>query len=123
MRDKFLAWCGLPDSLAQEMVEWQFIGYHMDGKAVAIAALKGTEIHFAVDPKMRLRTLLRDRIVEFLTPIFEARGFLTTRVMKTSKDAARFIKRLGFEKTNESGSFDHYMLSRVPFARTYPDGR
>jgi len=123
MRDKFIAWCGLPASLADEMAAWQFVGYHMDGKAVAIAALNGTEIHFAIDPKMRLRTLLRDRIVEFLGPIFESKGFLTTRVMKTSKDAARFIKRLGFEKTTSSESFDHYMLSRVPFARTYPDGR
>jgi hypothetical protein len=110
----FSLWSGLP--LDACMDGWTFTPYERDGEVVAIAATDGPEIHFAIAPGARHTVIARHRTAEFLAPLFERHGYLTTR---TAPDAPQrdFLTRLGFHFTWNSGEFDHYMLAALPWAK------
>lgn len=101
------------------LADWEFVEYEQGHGPAAIAALHGTEIHFAIAPAYRHRLMFRERIREFLSPLFEARGFLTTRVHRASatQETYAFITRLGFELTDADEATDYFMLSTLPYER------
>jgi hypothetical protein len=102
-----LAW----DSIAM----WDIVPYTRNGEVQAFAIIDGTEIHFSVLPAFRGKLIQRHRISEFLQPIFEHHGFLTTRTA-VGQDAS-FIERLGFTKTWSDGEIDYHILTALPFLK------
>lgn len=115
-RECFARWCAMPVSafdaswLPIPLIEW-------DKGITGVAMLKGYEIHFAVSPDHRHRVIQRHRTREFLQPMFDRLGFLTSRNDPANRTAHRFLTRLGFAHTWNDGRFDHYMLSALPFGK------
>lgn len=98
--------------------DWEVIPGYIHGEHAATAILNGTEIHFALVPQFRGSAVLRQRTREFLRPMFERMGFLTTRVVLTAKEQRQFVERVGFKPTWCDTIFQYYMLSELPFARS-----
>jgi hypothetical protein len=123
MVETFIAWVGLdptPETI-QGLSAWVMHPYYIDGQLCAVAAMTGSEIHFAAHPDWRGRLITRRRAREFLAPMLEDHGFLTTRVAPPNCQHHAFLTRLGFERTWGNGITDHYMLSELPFSqRTKP---
>ena len=78
------------------------------------AALRGTEIHVEFT---RPGVINRGRVREFLGPLLERQGYLTTRV-PGGDSRARFVTRLGFRPTWSDDEFSYYMLTELPFSRS-----
>lgn len=83
----------------------------MDGAAV----LKGTEFHCQLSDGFRMS---RKDMREFLRPLFERHGFLTTRVVHEDVANQRFNRAFGFEKTWSDERFHYYILTALPFERS-----
>jgi ribosomal protein S18 acetylase RimI-like enzyme len=113
LRRLFVAWSSLPADAP--LADWDFVPYERNGRIDALAATKGTEIHFAVAPEQRGRLIQRARTREFLRPLFERRGYLTTRSLTSDQRSAAFLTRLGFMRTAEIHGVDHWMLTALPF--------
>lgn len=106
------------DTVLDAFKDWEVVPGFIDGKHAATAVLKGTEIHFGIVPEFRRKAILRSRTQEFLRPMLERRGFLTTRVLLSAGHHKRFVERIGFKPTWADESFQYYLLGRVPFVRT-----
>lgn len=108
----FAEWSGIP---AEAMADWTMIPLTVDGEVRAVAAMQGTEIHFVIAPQWRGRTITPKRTRQFLAPLFDVAGFLTTR----STDPAKhdFLGRIGFDRTRSDGAVDYYMMSELPFGK------
>lgn len=113
MSKNYLEWVGLP--LDTDMSEWLGVDHYEGDQIAAIAMLRGTEIHFAVNPEWRHRVIQRERTRAFLQPLLDRCGFLTTRSIGTGSH--RFLKRMGFVETWAEGPVQHFMLCGVPFSR------
>lgn len=103
--------------LLKELADWEVVPAEANGQHVATAILKGPEIHFAVGPCWNPRLCQRGALQEFLRPLFDRHGFLTTRIEFSRTAQKAFIRRLGFEKTWSDENFEYYMLGSVPFER------
>ena len=116
---EFAEWAGLDltpvvaDSLRDA---WTLHPYMVGDEVRALAAMSGAEIHFAIAPQWRHRTIARQRTRDFLAPLFEVHRFLTTRTEPDEKHH-RFLTRLGFERTWSDGKYDHYFMHELPFGR------
>ncbi len=97
--------------------DWESIPGYVDGVLVASIIKKGTEVHFAISKECRGKTINRQRTREFLRPLFEEEGFLTTKLLPDHKGPQRFIERIGFKKTWSDGRFNYFMLTELPFER------
>ena len=116
MLEQFAEWAGIdptPEVTASLRDAWTLHPYAVDGEIRAIAAMSGSEIHFAVAPEWRRRLILRGRTREFLAPLMERHGFLTTRAEPAQR---KFLERIGFSFTWNDGRWDHYMLCELPFS-------
>lgn len=119
MHATFLEWSGHPaPGLAGWTAfedGWTIVPHRVGETTVGLAAMRGTEMHYALSPLHRRRALTRKTIREFLAPLFEHRGYLTTSAYSGACTA--FIERLGFQHTWKDGRVDHYMLTALPFGR------
>lgn len=109
----FEAWTGVP---AARLAGWDLVPYERSGRVVALAALAGPEIHFAIAPEWRGRTIFRGATRAFLAPLVARRGYLTTRAL-AGEGHKRFLTRLGFRHTGTREGVEHYMLSGLPFGK------
>jgi hypothetical protein len=110
----FARWAELPDGAAGLLREWDLHPLVVGGQERGGAITRGTEIHFAVAPQWRHRAIARQRARDFLAPLIERMGFLTTRA--TPGDGHhRFLTRMGFSLTWQEPGADHYMLCSLPF--------
>lgn len=114
--DLFALWA-VVDAEALALGGWAFHPLYVELDLAAIGAMRGTEIHFASAPAWRNRLVTRRRTREFLGPLFEERGFLTTRAEAHAHREIKFIERLGFVRTSEGPAINHYMLSALPFSK------
>ena len=114
--ERFTAWSSLPPV---EMAGWQMVPWEVNGRTIGVAATSGTEIHFAVDPQWRTRAMTRERVRQFLAPLIEKRGYLTTRAIDPTQPQRDFLRKLGFDMTHEHDSIEHFMLSGLPFAKEH----
>lgn len=117
----FARWIGF-DPKAMEGAGWDYVPRYEDSELAAVAAVRGFEIHFAVNPTWRRKLITRRRIREFLGPLLADKGFLTTRVMYEDCDSPMFLTRLGFQYTGASFVDGepfvlHYMLSALPYGK------
>lgn len=78
------------------------------------AALKGSEIHVEFT---REGVINRRKVREFLGPLIDRMGFLTTRVPVDDEDSDRFVRRIGFRESGRTDEFIFYMLTGQPFSR------
>lgn len=103
--------------IASLFSDWESHDYMVDGQVAGTAMTKGTEIHFALDPRLYKKAMRRDAMRNAIKPLFDRMGFLTTRILLGHTDQARFVKRVGFEKTWSDGRFDYYLLANLPYER------
>lgn len=96
---------------------WEAIPAMHEGRHVATAILRGTEIHFAFASGWRPRACERRRIREFLAPLLGRRGFLTTRIKHSKPEQKKFVERVGFNPTWQDNDCQYYLLGRLPFER------
>jgi hypothetical protein len=106
----------VPGATAVDFADWEVIPGFLDGKHVCSAVMRGSEIHFAV--VSGCRPILKGRTQDFLQPLFDRKGFLTTRVPLSARAERRFVERLGFERTWSDHLFDYFFLGDLPFSRT-----
>lgn len=113
---QFADWSGVKDVTAFAI--WEGVPIVKDGRLIGMGAVDGTEVHIALAPTERGAGRLSRRLCrEWLAPLFERRGFLTTRAHEPSVEQERFLERLGFERTRIDGPTHHYMLSALPFEK------
>lgn len=96
---------------------WETMDYLERGEHVATGIHKGAELHVIVDQAWRGRALSRRRVREFLQPLFERHGYVSTRVAHERVEQQAFVERIGFKKTWEDAMFRYYMLTALPFER------
>lgn len=94
------------------LTSWDVVDY---GGAAAILH-DGPEIHLFVAPEWRNRLLRRDNVRQYIQPLLDKHGFLTTRLPVGSHNS-RFVEKLGFKRTWSDGAQDYYMLTEAPFER------
>jgi len=119
MLREFIEWAGLeptPEVTASLREAWTLHPLRVGDEVRAIACMSGAEIHFAIAPQWRHRLIQRKRTRDFLAPLFEVHGFLTTRT-EPDKMHHDFLTRLGFDRTYNDGRFDHYMMCELPFSK------
>lgn len=96
---------------------WDAIPGVVNGEHVCTAVMSGSEIHFAIKPEHQRKLIRKENTAGFLKPLLERHGYLTTRVLLTSKAAQRFVERLGFEPTWADAQFQYYLMNTLPFTR------
>ena len=96
---------------------WAEVLHMKGGKPVARLLCCGAEVHFEIAPEHRGRVIYRNVTREFLRPVFEKHGMLTTKTEIGDEVNARFLKRLGFKPTWSDDRYDYYMLTALPFEK------
>jgi hypothetical protein len=98
-----------------DLAGWTVIERRQAGVLRAYAILNGVEIHYATLPGSEDIALSRKMIRDFLCPLLEHRGYLTTRA--TLGTDTSFIERLGFTKTWCDGAVTYFILTALPFSK------
>lgn len=112
----FSRWSGVQNS--EWANDWDFIPLLERNETIGVAAMRGSEIHFALDPTWRCRALQRGRLRRFLAPLLARHGYLTTTAMGVDRDQQQiFLERLGFEFTWAEPDRRHFMMTHLPFQR------
>lgn len=101
----------------QILHNWTAVPGYVDGQLVAAMAHFGTEVHFAISKDYRGKTINRRRTREFLRPLFDEKGFLTTRIQIGDVKPRRFVERIGFKHTWSDAKYDYFILDELPFER------
>lgn len=99
---------------AKAMPDWEVFEHHQDGQLAGFAILKGTEFHCQLFAGFRLK---RKEMREFLRPLYERNGFLTTRVAHADLANQRFNKVFGFERTWSDDTFHYFLMNDLPFGK------
>ena len=116
--ESFSRWSNIDPVVLGLAHGWEFIPHERDGRVVAVAAMRGSEIHFAIDPEWHHRVIAKNRTREFLAPLFERFGYLTTTAVGAARaDRGRFLERLGFEFSWDEPDRRHFMMTALPFSR------
>ena len=97
--------------------DWDVFPFEKDGQHVWTMVAKGTEVHFALIPGWRPAASMRGSVRNFLQPVFDRHGFLTTRIAHGRVKQKEFVKRIGFTPTWKDGDFEYFMLDSLPFER------
>lgn len=97
--------------------DWDVLPFEVDGQHVWTMVAKGTEVHFALVQGWRPKLGMRNAVREFVRPVFDRHGFLTTRVRHGSPAQKKFVERIGFKRTWSDGSFEYFLLGTLPFER------
>lgn len=77
-----------------------------------VALMRGTEFHCIVLPHFKLK---RKQMREFLRPLFERHGMLTTKLKHADKANERFNRAFGFKRTWSDNKFHYFMMTELPF--------
>ena len=79
-----------------------------------VAAMRGTEIHVQFT---RPGVISRRAVREFLQPLIEREGMLSTRVFRDDEVGDRFVRRIGFKPSWSDSYFKYYALTALPFGK------
>jgi hypothetical protein len=104
---------GLTYAQAREMLEgYECVPYVENGEHMATLIKKNAEVHFAGFKQYRGKGYItRRRLREFLQPILDKEGFLTTKLAEGEPD--KFITKLGFVEVGRSTSHRVFMLTSI----------
>ena len=94
---------------------WTEVPHLLEGQRAARLLRKGTEVHFEIDPAFRHRVIRKQVTRDFLRPVLDEEGFLTTKMFAGDKVNRKFVERIGFRHTWTDGTFDYFMLTALPF--------
>jgi hypothetical protein len=89
--------------------DWDVLAAVVDGVVVGGAVVSGSEVHCGVVTPIFMRPLIRDLFPKLL----DKHGKITTKVRASNTIGQRFVGRLGFNKTGESGEVFTYELTRI----------
>ena len=78
------------------------------------AAILGSEIHVEFN---RTGVIRRGATREFLDPLLQTWGYLTSRSFKGDRRTRRFLERLSFKHTWSDDEFDYFILTALPFSK------
>jgi hypothetical protein len=96
---------------------WQEVLHLKDGQPVARLLRSGTEVHFEVASGHEHKVIYRHVTRNFLRPVFDEFGLLTTKTERDDEVNKRFITRLGFRHSWSDADYDYYMLTALPFGK------
>lgn len=99
---------------AKQLPGWEVLEHRQGGELAGFAIIKGTEFHCQLFDGFRLN---RQEMREFLRPLLERYGFLTTRVRHEDIANQRFNKVFGFEKTWSDETYHYFIMAELPFAK------
>lgn len=99
------------------LADWDVIPVITDSVHAATVIAKGTEVHIALATGYKPKTCKRGVIKQFLKPLFDKYGFVTTRVLHSRLNEKRFVERVGFKPTWSDTEFQYYFLGAMPFER------
>lgn len=103
-----------PIEAAKALPDWEMFEHYQNSELAGFAVLKGAEFHCELFPGFKLR---RKEMREFLRPLFERAGFLTTRVAHEDVANQRFNKAFGFERTWSDDKFHYFVMAELPFGK------
>lgn len=102
------------DQLSFVISQWEAIPFSQDGEIVGTALIKGCEFHCLTLPAFKLR---RQQMRDFLKPLFDRFGMLTTRVEHSDILNQRFNKAFGFKRTWSDHRYHYFMMTELPFSK------
>lgn len=100
--------------LGDFVAEWEVSFAQRAGEDVAIVATRGPEIHFfSMVPG---RAMSRKNTLEFLQPLYEKFGYVTTRV-PLEETCHKLRQVLGFEYMWSDDNFSYWCMTELPFSK------
>lgn len=97
--------------------DWEVIPCFQDQALGGIALMRGTEFHCIVLPHFKLK---RKEMREFLRPLFERYGMLTTKLRHADRANERFNRAFGFKRTWSDSKYHYFMMTELPFGERSP---
>ena len=98
------------DDFVRSLDGWKIEPVEIDGKLAFAAMAKGTEFHFT---SFGSAPISRRMISEFVQPIIDEHGFVTTTTPKDDDRQGRFNRLIGFSVESEDEFFVHYRAERL----------
>lgn len=95
---------------------WQVVEYRPAGHLAGFGMLRGTELHVQLFAGAGFN---RAAMREFLRPMFERHGFLTTRTALQDAANQRFNRVFGFAHTWSDAQFHYFLMAELPFGREH----
>jgi hypothetical protein len=93
---------------------WTITTAQRAGEDVGFVITKGPEIHIL--PTAEKKAMSRRNILEFVKPLLEQYGYVTTRV-PIAETNHRLRVALGFEYTWSDAMFSYWALTKIPYER------
>lgn len=93
---------------------WTITEAQRNGRAAGFVLTNGSEIHIA--PMDRGESLSRRNIHQFIAPLLQEFGYVTTRVPLLETDHSLFL-RVGFKQTWADLNFTYWALTELPYPR------
>ncbi len=110
----------LPAQIEAELAKWELIPAYREGDLCGVVMLRGTEMHVCAKPEYIGSAITRKNIADTLSVLLEKHGFLTTRLFHGHDAERRFIERCGFRQTWQDATFNYFILTEAPYAKTLP---
>lgn len=99
------------------MKDWNAIAIQDEDQHVGTVITKGCEVHIALVDGYRPKASKRRIIKQFLQPLFDEHGYVTTRIMHSRLNEKKFVERVGFTPAWKDENFQYYFLGVMPFER------
>lgn len=101
----------------------------LDGWTISTAQRAGVDVGFVITrgPEIHMlsivgpRGMSRRNILEFMRPVFEEHGYVSTRVPLAETDH-RLRESLGFTQTWQDQHFTYWSLTVLPYQKQSPEG-
>ena len=93
---------------------WKIQPAFRDDEHVGFVVTNGPEIHIL--PTVEKKAISRRNIAEFIKPLLDEFGFVTTRV-PLSETNHRLRVCLGFQRTWSDANYSYWALTKIPYER------
>jgi hypothetical protein len=103
--------------ITEYLKDWDAIAIQDEDQHVGTLIAKGCEIHIALVEGYQPKSSKRRIIKQFLQPLFDEHGYVTTRIRHSSLKEKRFVERVGFTPSWKDADFQYYFLGVMPFER------
>jgi len=91
--------------------DWQIKPMMFNGAEVGEYMMNNNEIHFVINPDVRLKLGKRQLMKAFFTEVFSNYQFLVTKIFKNDKQK-KLIEFFGFEQTHEDSQYEYFWLDK-----------
>lgn len=101
-----------PDEALQYLAVWEVVPYEDGGELLGVGLINGTEFHCLTLPGFKVD---RPKLREYLRPLIEREGMLTTRLAHADTANRRFNRLFGFKHSWSDDQFHYYVMDELPF--------